>query len=144
MQKATRNQTGLPKRRLVLKTIYDSGRYILAHVAIVTRLARTTVSGVSADSRVRELVEETGHGPPASGESPTLPCVIDHSRHVTGVDLPGDPFRGAVINPQVAAYRNDRGRGESTFHASAEGLSCFHLGSGEGGAYQRQEMLSAV
>jgi hypothetical protein len=144
MQKATRNQTGLLKRRLVLKTIHDSGQPFRARIARLTRLARTIVSGVFADSRVRELVEETGHGPPASGESPIFPCAIDHSRHVIGVDLALDPFRGAVIKRQVDAYRNDCGRGESTFHASAEGLSCFHLGPGEGGAYQRQEVLSAV
>jgi hypothetical protein len=144
MQKATRNQTGLLMRRLVLKTIYDSGRHIHAHVALVSRLARTIVSGVFADSRVREFVEETGHGPPASEKSPILSCAIDHFRHVIGVVLALDPFRSAAINRQVDAHRNGYGRGESTFHASAEGLSCFHLDPGKGGACQRQEVLSAV
>ena len=137
MQKATRNQTGFDERR------HDSGQFFHARIARVTRLARTIVSRVFADSRVRELVKEPGDVPPASGESPIFSCAIDHSRHVIGVDLALDRFRGSVINRQVDSCRNDCGRGKSTFHASTEGLSVLHLGPREGGAFQRQEVLSA-
>lgn len=98
VQKATREQTKRHNSRLVLKTIYDNEPISRADIARVTRLTRTTVSGLVGDLMQQGLVEEIGWGPSEGGKPPVLLRVVDDSRHVIGMDLASDEFRGAVVN----------------------------------------------
>jgi len=97
-QKATREQTRFHNSRLVLRLIYDHGRISRAEIARLTGLTRTTVSEV-ADELIRDgLIEEIGVGPSAGGKPPILLGVKDEARHLIGVDLANNEFRGAVVN----------------------------------------------
>ncbi len=98
MQKATQQQTKTYNSRLVLNTIYDSGRVSRADVARLTHLTRTTVSDLVADLQERGLVEEVGVGQSLGGRSPILLSVIDDARHLISLDLANDELRGAVVN----------------------------------------------
>ncbi len=98
VQKATREQTKRHNSRLVLKTIYDNEPISRADIARVTWLTRTTVSGLVGDLMQQGLVEEIGWGPSEGGKPPVLLRVVDDSRHVIGMDLASDEFRGAVVN----------------------------------------------
>jgi len=97
-QKATREQTRTHNSRLVLRTIYERGEISRADVARETQLTRTTVSAVVADLLDQGLVEEVGLGPSAGGKPPILLNIVADSRHLIGIDLAGDEFRGAVVN----------------------------------------------
>ena len=98
LKKATRKQTKAHNRRLVLKTIYDQGQISRAGVARATRLTRTTVSDIIAGLMDEGLVDEIGYGPSAGGKPPILLSVVDDARHLIGIDLASDEFRGAVVN----------------------------------------------
>lgn len=97
-QKATRKQTKVHNRRLVLKTIYDHGRISRADIARATHLTPTTVSDIVTDLMERGLVEEIGYGPSAGGKPPILISVVDDSYNLIGIDLASGEFRGAVVN----------------------------------------------
>lgn len=98
LRKATREQTRIHNSRLVLRTIYGRKEISRADVARETRLTRTTVSDVVADLMVQGMVEEVGYGPSAGGKPPILLSVVPDSRHLIGIDLASDEFRGAVVN----------------------------------------------
>jgi len=98
IRKATREQTRVHNSRLILRTIYQQQEISRADVARQTRLTRTTVSDVVADLMAQGMVEEVGYGPSAGGKPPILLSVIPDSRHLIGLDLASDEFRGAVIN----------------------------------------------
>ncbi len=97
-RKATHQQTRLHNSRLVLKTIYDHGRISRAEIARITGLTRPTVSDMVAELMEEGLVEEVGQGPSEGGKPPILLSVVDDARHLIGIDLASDAFRGAVIN----------------------------------------------
>lgn len=97
-QKATREQTRLHNSRLVLRTIYEREEISRADVARETCLTRTTVSDVVADLMGQGLVEEVGYGPSAGGKPPILLSVVADARHLIGLDLASNEFRGAVVN----------------------------------------------
>ena len=98
LEKATRKQTKAHNRRLVLKTIYDQGQISRAAIARTTGLTRTTVSRVAAGLLGNGLVEEIGYGPSAGGKPPILLSVAGDARHLIGIDLASDEFRGAIVN----------------------------------------------
>jgi len=98
VHKATREQTRVHNSRLVLRTIYERQEISRADVARETRLTRTTVSDVVADLMAEGMVEEVGYGPSAGGKPPILLSVVPDSRHLIGLDLANDAFRGAVVN----------------------------------------------
>jgi N-acetylglucosamine repressor len=96
--KATREQTRAHNSHLVLRTIYERQEISRADVARETRLTRTTVSDVVADLMDQGLVEEIGYGPSAGGKPPILLSIAADSRHLIGIDLASEEFRGAVVN----------------------------------------------
>lgn len=98
IRKATHEQTRVHNSRLVLRTIYERQEISRADVARETRLTRTTVSDVVTDLMAQGMVEEVGYGPSAGGKPPILLSVIPDSRHLIGMDLASEEFRGAVVN----------------------------------------------
>jgi N-acetylglucosamine repressor len=99
MKKATRQQTKAHNTRLILKTIYDEGEISRADIARLTGLTRTTVSDAVAELIQQDgLVAEVGLGPSVGGKPPILLSVVDDARHLIGIDLAENEFRGAVIN----------------------------------------------
>lgn len=98
IRKATREQTRAHNSRLVLRTIYERQEVSRADIARETRLTRTTVSDVVAELMEQGVVEEVGYGPSAGGKPPILLSVIPDARHLIGMDLASDEFRGAVVN----------------------------------------------
>lgn len=97
-EKATRKQTRIHNSQLVLSTIYERGEISRAELARVTRLTRPTISDVVADLIEQGLVEEAGYAPSTGGKRAILLHVSADSRHLIGVDLAREDFRGAVIN----------------------------------------------
>jgi len=98
VKKATRQQTKTHNTRLILKTIYERGQISRADIARLTRLTPTTVSDIVGELLLDGLVKEIGHGPSAGGKPPTLLSTVDDARHLIGIDLASDAFRGAVVN----------------------------------------------
>ncbi len=98
MLKATHQQTKNHNGRLVLKTIYDQSQISRADVARLTHLTRTTVSNVVTELIMDGLVEEIGVGLSTGGKSPILLSVANDARHIIGIDLASNEFRGAVVN----------------------------------------------
>jgi N-acetylglucosamine repressor len=96
--KLTREQTRTHNTRLVLRTIYDLRKVSRADIARETRLTRATVSDVVAELIDEGLVEEIGTGPSAGGKPPILLAAAADGRHLIGIDLASDEFRGAVVN----------------------------------------------
>ena len=96
--KATNRETRAHNERLVLATIYDSGPISRAAVARATGLTRTTVSDVVGELLAGGLTREIGRGPSTGGKAPILLGVVDDARHLIGIDLAEDAFRGAVVN----------------------------------------------
>jgi N-acetylglucosamine repressor len=97
-RKATREQTRAHNSRLVLRTIYECEEISRADVARETRLTRTTVSDVVAELMDNGLVKEVGYGPSVGGKPPILLSVVPDARHLIGIDLASEEFRGAVVN----------------------------------------------
>src|SRR5512139_216176 len=98
MKKATRQHTKEHNRNLVLKTIFDHESISRAETARVTGLTRTTVSDIVADLLDENLVSEIGVGSSLGGKSPVLLGLAEDSRHLIGLDLARDEFRGAIVN----------------------------------------------
>ncbi len=98
MEKATRRHTRDHNSRLVLRTIFNSGRVSRADIARHTGLTRPTVSTIVSDLLESELVVETGQGPSAGGKRPTLLSVNSDARHLLALDLSGDEFRALALN----------------------------------------------
>lgn len=97
-QKVTPRRARAHNSHLVLKTIYHSGEISRAEIARVTRLTRPTVSDVVAGLMDEGLVAEVGRAPSTGGKRAVLLSVVDDSRHLIGIDLSREDFRGAVIN----------------------------------------------
>lgn len=97
-QKVTPRRARAHNSQLVLKTIYHSGEISRAEIARVTRLTRPTVSDVVAGLMDEGLVAEVGRAPSTGGKRALLLSVVDDSRHLIGLDLSREDFRGAVIN----------------------------------------------
>jgi predicted NBD/HSP70 family sugar kinase len=96
--KATQQQTKAHNDSLVLSTIYEAGEISRAAVARRTALSRTSVGEAVAELLERDLVEEVGRGQPSRGKPPILLRVKSDARHLIGIDLSGEEFRGAVVN----------------------------------------------
>jgi len=97
-QKATREQTRILNRQLVLRTIYHHEQISRAQIARVTQLTRPTVSDRVADLMERGLVIEVGHGPSTGGKPPILVSVDKNAQHLICIDLSRRDFRGAITN----------------------------------------------
>jgi N-acetylglucosamine repressor len=98
VRKASHSSTRTHNSRLVLKAIYDGGPISRADLSRATGLTAPTVSDVVSDLMEQGLVEEVGYGPSTGGKPPILLSVVDDSRHLIGLDLAREDFRGAVIN----------------------------------------------
>jgi N-acetylglucosamine repressor len=96
--KATHQETRAHNSRLVLGTIYDRGPISRAAVARSTGLTRTTVSDVVTELIRDGLAREMGRGPSTGGKAPILLEVTDDARHLVGLDLGEDVFRGAIVD----------------------------------------------
>ncbi len=98
MRKASHSSTRTHNSRLVLKAIYDDGPISRADISRATDLTAPTVSDVVSNLMEQGLVEEIGYGPSTGGKRPILLSMVDDSRHLIGLDLAREDFRGAVIN----------------------------------------------
>ncbi|HNT77113.1 MAG TPA: ROK family transcriptional regulator [Anaerolineae bacterium] len=98
IKKASHEQTRLYNSQLVLKTIYSAGQISRAEVARATELTRPTVSDVVAELLLQGLVREVGLAPSQGGKRPMMLSMVDDSRHLLGLDLGREDFRGALIN----------------------------------------------
>ncbi|MGZ6271342.1 MAG: ROK family protein [Candidatus Limnocylindrales bacterium] len=96
--KATHQETRAHNERLVLATIYDDGPISRAAVARATGLTRTTVSDVVSGLLDGGLTREIGRGPSTGGKAPILLEVADDARHLIGIDLGEQVFRGGIVN----------------------------------------------
>ncbi|HEY1293146.1 MAG TPA: ROK family transcriptional regulator [Chloroflexota bacterium] len=96
--KATQQHTKAHNDSLVLSTIYGALKISRAAVARRTGLSRTSVGEAVGELLERGLVEEVGRGQTSGGKPPILLRVKSDARHVIGVDLSGEEFRGAVYN----------------------------------------------
>ncbi len=97
-EKATHQQTRAFNQQLVLRAIYDRDATSRAEIARLTGLTRTTVSDLVTELLQGGLVHEIGRGPSSGGKAPILLSVIAEARHVMGLDLGEDVFRGAIVN----------------------------------------------
>ncbi len=96
--KADHKTTRAHNKRLILKTIYNSGEISRADVARETGLTRATVSDAVAELIEKGLVREVGTGKSTGGKPPTLLSVVDDSRYIIALDLADSVFCGAGIN----------------------------------------------
>src|SRR5436305_1750827 len=96
--KATQQHTKVHNDGLVLSTIYGADMISRAAVARRTGLSRTSVGEAVGELLDRDLVEEVGRGRPNGGKPPILLSVKTEARHLIGVDLSGEDFRGGVYN----------------------------------------------
>ena len=98
MQKATHKRSREHNARLVLKTIYSEGPISRAEVSRRTNLTPPTVSDVVSKLITKGLVNEVGFAPSSSGRRAILLNIVDDSRHLIGIDLSRQDFRGAIAN----------------------------------------------
>jgi N-acetylglucosamine repressor len=96
--KATHQETRAHNSRLVLGTVYDRGPISRAAVARATGLTRTTVSDVISELLRDGLTREIGTGPSTGGRAPVLLEVTGDARHLIGLDLGEQTFRGAIVD----------------------------------------------
>jgi N-acetylglucosamine repressor len=96
--KATHRQTRAHNQGLVLRTLFDHGPVSRADVARLTGLTRTTVSELVGEFVSEGLAREVGRGPSSGGKAPILVQVVEDARHVIGLDLAEQYFRGALVN----------------------------------------------
>ncbi len=96
--KATHQETRAHNAGLVLGTIYAHGPISRAAVARATGLTRTTVSDVVSDLIREGLAGEIGRGPSTGGKAPILLAVTNNARHLVGLDLAENVFRGAIVD----------------------------------------------
>lgn len=99
-QKATREQTKLHNKRLILKTVNHQRLLSRADVARATHLTATTVSSAIAELIAEGLVEEVGSISTERGKPPTLLRLVKDARLVIALDLSRNIFRGGVLNLQ--------------------------------------------
>jgi len=97
-KKATRQQTKIHNRDLVLKTIFECESISRAEIARATGLTRTTVSNIISMFLDENVVEEIGLGESLGGKSPVLLSLIADSRYLIGINLKQDKFIGAIVN----------------------------------------------
>ena len=97
-EKATREQTRILNRRLVLKTIYHTEQISRAQIARATQLTRPTVSDIVADLMEQGLVVEIGYGPSTGGKPPMLVSIDPNAQHLISIDLSRQDFRGAITD----------------------------------------------
>ncbi len=96
--KATREQTKLHNKRLILKLVYDQKLISRADVARATHLTATTVSTAIAELMSEGLVEEVGSISTDRGKPPILIQLIKDAKLVIALDLSRNVFRGALLN----------------------------------------------
>ncbi len=96
--KATREQTKLHNKRLILKLVYDQKLISRADVARATHLTATTVSTAIAELMAEGLVEEVGSVSTDRGKPPILIQLIKDAKLVIALDLSRNVFRGALLN----------------------------------------------
>jgi len=96
--KATQQHTKAHNDSLVLSTIYGAGKISRAAIARRTGLSRTSVGEAVGELLERGLVEEVGRGRTSGGKPPILLRLKSDARHLIGVDLSGEDFRGAVYD----------------------------------------------
>ena len=85
-------------RRLILKTIYESGPLSRAEIVKRTHLTPPTVSDLVVGLLDSGLVEEIGFGQSKGGKRPILLRVVDTSRYIISLDLGRGDFRGGLID----------------------------------------------
>jgi len=98
VEKATRNQTKVHNRTLILNIIYHQSDVSRAEIAKITGLTRATVSDIVAELIAEGLVLEIGQGQSSGGKPPTLLEVNIEAREIIGIDFASDEFRGAIFN----------------------------------------------
>ncbi len=98
MKKATRQQTKVHNRNLVLRTIFGAESVSRAEIARITSLTKTTVSDIVGDLLAEGLVAEIGVGESLGGKSPILLSLLSDSRCLVGLDLAHNQFQGAIVN----------------------------------------------
>ena len=119
MKKATRQQTKIHNRNLVLRTIINTESISRAEIARITSLTKTTVSDIVTDLLAEKLVAEIGMGESLVGKSPILLSLLPYSRCLVGLDLAQNQFHGAIVNlrgqiqKKVSLPVNDRDGGEA-------------------------------
>jgi N-acetylglucosamine repressor len=97
-KKATHQHTKEHNRNLVLKNIFEHEVISRAELSRITGLTRTTVSEIVAEILEEGLASEVGIGESAGGKSPILLSLAKDSRHIIGLDIAQDHFRGALVN----------------------------------------------
>jgi glucokinase-like ROK family protein len=98
MKKATRQQTKVHNRNLVLHTIINNESVSRAEIARITSLTKTTVSDIVADLLEEGLIAEIGVGESLGGKNPILLSLLPDSRCLLGLDLAHNQFQGAIVN----------------------------------------------
>jgi len=96
--KATRQQTKLHNRDLVIRTIFDNEPISRADIARTTKLTRTTVSEIVARLMGEGLVEEVGQGSSIGGKRSILLSLVADSRYLIGVNIAQENFIGSIVN----------------------------------------------
>lgn len=97
-QKATREQTKLHNKRLILKIVNSQQFISRADVARITHLTATTVSTAVAELIAEGLVEEVGSLSTDRGKPPTLIRLVKDAKYVAALDLSRNVFRGGILN----------------------------------------------
>ena len=98
MKKSTQEDSRQHNSRLVLRTIYERQEISRVDISRLTGLTRTTVSEIAGRFIESGLVEEVGAAPSRGGKPAILLRVADDARHVIGIDLANNEFRGAIVN----------------------------------------------
>ncbi|MFN8377527.1 MAG: ROK family transcriptional regulator [Anaerolineae bacterium] len=99
-RKATRTQVRRHNRLLILRAIYAGEADNRAALALVTGLARPTVSELVAELIEQGLVEEAGQGESSEvgGKRPTLLRFIPEARQVIGVSVDAHAVHAVLVN----------------------------------------------
>lgn len=97
-QKATREQTKLHNKRLILKIVYNQGLISRADLARMTSLTATTVSTTVAELLAEGLVEEVGSISTERGKPPTLIQLVKDANFALALDLSRKVIRGGILN----------------------------------------------
>lgn len=96
--KATREESKLYNKRLVLKLIYDRGPLSRADAARVTGLSKTTVSSAVAELLATGVISEVGRATTTGGKPATLLSLAERARNLIGLDLAESEFAGALTD----------------------------------------------
>jgi N-acetylglucosamine repressor len=98
MKKTNQEEIQRHNSQLILKTIYDRAAISRVEISRLTGLTRTTVSDAVARFIQDGVVMEVGILPSRGGKPPILLSIVDDARHLIGLDLADNEFRGAVVN----------------------------------------------